>query len=42
MSKEQGITLDRTLKWLDKTGKTFTIQREGINFVRLSNTDAGS
>ena len=37
MSKNSsGVTLARTLKWLDKTGIQNDIQRGGINFVRPS------
>ena len=32
------MNLDRTVKWIDKTGTHGNIQTEEINFVKLSNT----
>lgn len=29
------MSLDRTVKWIDKTGNEYVIKREEINFAKL-------
>jgi len=36
------MSLERTVKWIDKTGSSSTIQRAEINSAKLFNTPADS